>query len=187
MAVLAKAHYWCKVVVFLGTFGPSGQLELSSHCRECTLEVLDDNNSGDNSRLTAKCVVGFSRFSWHWELKSGTLTKNSKSAITDAVRFLRLVLDAHRRVKARQVSPGALEGSLAYRETIRAIDRLPDLKSHNEATLQVIQGLAQIAEQARTTGGNNPAIDRLQEFFRMVRETSLSEDRRPVESLSMPK
>jgi hypothetical protein len=51
----------------------------------------------------------------------------------------------------------------------------------------VIQGLAHIAQQAQTAGGTNPAINQLQEFFTMVRDTSLSEDRRPIESLSMPK
>ena len=137
-------------------------------------------SSLENALLASRVLVGFE------ELRLGNRTSNAKNSIDAAIKFFRRVQDGQKWVKEREVSSGALESSLAYRETIRAIRRVPKVKEWRTASSAIEQMLSAVKdlELGKT---NAEGLDRLTIFFRSVRDASLGEDKRSVETLSIAK
>jgi predicted ATPase len=145
-----------------------------------TRKVIPD--SLEHALLASRVVEGLE------ELKAGHRSENSDAAAKAAVRYFHRLLGLYDVMKDRRVSRAAWNKSMSYRDSIRAIGRVPNLRGRYTAMREVITGLMQTAKSAQSGPvGDSEGFSDLERFFKEMRDEGLDSDRRTVEKLSLPK
>jgi hypothetical protein len=108
--------------------------------------------------------------------------------LDDAIRFLDSIMKGREYTKERRVSNVTFEYAFAYGEAIRAIETLPNRGRLSGEVNEMLADLIHTAKSLRTRQPvPSDSTERLISFFALLREVAVSNNTRPVETMSVSK